>query len=240
MSFARLHPAGPSRIVPHAIALLMLAACAATHPVVPSRPSLQTAGSDAEPAGPKDGVYLSLAGVAATVSGDFDGTSFVAGGGSAEVLPDLDTGKGWSLALGTRKGPLALEIGYEQSQFDGTFAGVPMEASLSAIDMDMKVQLFSKARVQPHLLFGLAIPWINVDGGSFGSGNRRADATFSGIGARVGAGLGFYPDPHFGVFVQGGYRWSSFSRVSGIASGDLAESVDGSGEFLALGVTYIF
>lgn len=218
---------------------LLMAACTTGNHLVESGGHSQATAA-AEASGPKDGVYLSLAGLASTVSGDFDGTSFVAGGGSAEVMPDLDTGRGWSLALGTRKGAVAFEVGYENSQFDGTFAGVPMDASLSSIDLDLKVHMFSKARVHPHLLFGLAIPWLEVEGGSIGSGNRREDATFSGIGARVGAGLGFYPNPHFGVFVQGGYRLSSFSQVSGIADGELAESVDGSGQFLALGITYIF
>ena len=240
MSFPRLLPFATFRNVLHAMALLVLTACASIHPGTASVFPIQAAASDKEISGPKDGVFISLAGLSSTVDGDFDGTSFVAGGGSAEVMPDLDSGKGWSFALGTRRGPAAIQIGYERSQFDGTFAGVPMDASLSALNFDFKIHIFPKARVQPHLLFGFGFPSIKVEGGSVGSGGRRADAKFSGIGARAGAGLSFYPDPHFGIFVEGGYRWSSFNRVSGIVDGELDDSVDGSGDFLALGATFTF
>ena len=84
--------AGPVRVVVCILAVLATGACT-IGPSSSLSPDLVSARrQEAEASGPKDGMYVSLAGLASTVSGDFDGTTFVVGGGSAEVMPELDTG----------------------------------------------------------------------------------------------------------------------------------------------------
>jgi hypothetical protein len=243
-------------------ALLLLAACSAL-PVLPVLPvddreratwepgafgidahELLAAAASARAAdsfdGAASGLYIGAMLSLATVGGDFDGQTFVGGGGSAEVMPELETGLGWGLALGGRFEVMSFEINYQKTEHDGEFGGVPVDASFEAVNLDFKVHLFSESRVQPHILFGFGFPWLTVEDGSVASGGAVDDATFRGICANIGAGVTFYPSEQVGVFAQGGYRWASFDSVDGIVSGELAESVDGSGAFAAFGVTFTF
>ena len=83
-------------------------------------------------------------------------------------LPKLDKQPMIRGILGYRARQASLELSYERTQHDGTFAGeVPMDATFQAFNVDGRYFFLPTRRVQPHVLFGGSLPFLDIENGSF-------------------------------------------------------------------------
>lgn len=208
---------------------LTLAACASP---------VGQGGKDASAApawAPKYGVYVS--GMLPYHQHGHD-DEIVAGGGSAELLPELDPGLGWGAALGLRAPRAAFEFNYQSTEHDASSTS-GFDSRFLGYNLDFKFFL-REARVQPFILLGLGAQCVEVEDGSAGAGGEVEDAVFEGIGFQVGGGVQVYASPRVAFFLQGGFRYTSFDSVEGVVDGDLADEIDDSGAFAAAGVSYTF
>lgn len=195
-------------------------------------------GKDASAApawAPKYGVYVS--GMLPYHQHGHD-DEIVAGGGSAELLPELDPGFGWGAALGLRAPRTAFEFNYQSTEHDASSTS-GFDSRFLGYNLDFKFFL-REERVQPFLLLGLGAHCVEVEDGSAGAGGEVEDAVFGGIGFQVGGGVQVYTSPRVAFFLQGGYRFTSFDTVEGVVDGDLADEIDDSGVFAAAGASYTF
>ena len=131
-------------------------------------------------------------------------------------LPKLDTKPLIRAILGYRARQASLEISYDRTQHDGTFADeVPLDATFQAVNVDGRFFFATQSRVQPHVLVGGSFPWLNVEGGGFLDPDV-GDARFKGYGLNTEAGVTIYPTRQLGISVGYAYRMIWFDRVTGV------------------------
>ncbi len=198
-----------------------------------------------EPFRSKQGFFLSACVPFVNVGSDMDGATAYGAPGEAIVVPALDDGFGFGLSMGLRAPSVSFEIGYQRTFHDWTssFVDVPSgEAVLNSVNLDTRFYLTGdKARLQPFLLLGVCFPWLDVERGSASAGHGYGDVTYIGVGANVGGGLTYYVTSQLGIILTGGYRLSIFTSASGEeVSGSLDESLNSSGWFSSLGVSWTF
>lgn len=218
-----------------ATSLLVLAAAAAVH----------AEDSSGDSSYVKDGWYLGLQAVDNSMSGEFDNSRFFTST-LAEVfdVPDVDDGTGFGVLLGLKSERVALEFGYQRSSHDTTSSFVDIgkggksEASYNVIDLNLKVDVFTRDKLRPHILFGIGIPWLTIDGSLYdGISDSYEDETFRGFAFNAGAGVAYYLRPQWAL--TGGliYRWNRFSSVEGKnLDNALSEKAFG----LTFGIMYTF
>ena len=131
-------------------------------------------------------------------------------------LPKLDTKPLLRVILGYRARQASLEISYDRTQHEGTFADeMPLDATFQAINVDGRFFFLPDSRVQPHVLVGGSFPWLNVEDGGFLDPDV-GDARFKGYGLNTEAGVTVYPTRQFGIGVGYSYRVIWFDRVTGV------------------------
>lgn len=187
----------------------------------------------------KDGFYVGGSLRYGEVEKDFDGQTFVSGGGSAEVLPALDAGSGAGLALGMRGGGYSVEFNYSKLGHDGDWLGVPFDVESEFYGLDFRKHFREGARVQPHLLFGVGFGCVTVEDGSVGGGQVE-DAVFNGLGLNLGGGLIYNITERLGLVLDVGYRFLSIGSVDGVVSGSIDDDLYGSGPFAGLQLYFTF
>jgi hypothetical protein len=136
-------------------------------------------------------------------------------GDEVVFLPELNKRPLIRAILGYRARQASLEISYDRTQHDGTFADFPLDATYQAINADGRFFFNTASRVQPHLLLGASFPWLNVKDGSFLDPDSD-DARFKGYGLNTEAGVTIYPTPQLGLSVGYAYRLIWFDRVTGV------------------------
>lgn len=211
-------PFEPGRLVRIGVLAVVLAAFAA--------PAWAQEEGEEPPPGPGEGGIISVAfGPAFTFDGKvFDGTTwYQEEGGTGEVgfLPKMDKHASFRGVLGFRKGAGALELGYERNHFNGSFENDPMGATFQAFNINGRVFLFSRSRVQPNFLIGASFPSLRVENGNRLSLNSTqvGDATWSGNGLNTEAGVTIYPVRRVGIGVGYSYRVFWFDRAeSGVST----------------------
>jgi hypothetical protein len=168
----------------------------------------------------KEGMYV---GVAAMPDFTLDGVSFdgetlyqEVGGDEIALLPRLDTQDMFRGVVGFRARPFALEFSYERTRHLGTFAGDSGEAVFNSVNVDGRVFFLTGGRIQPHIVVGLAFPWLTVVDGSSNERLEVADATWRGPGLNTEAGITVFPHPRVGVSVGYAFRLMGFRRVRGV------------------------
>ncbi len=177
--------------------------------------------------------YFVGGGHAKQFGGDFDGESAIAGGGSAEIMPDIDTETGWLLGFGWQGSRAGIELTYELTKSDGVWAGVEFPIDYRSYAVDVQIFLNRKPWValRPLLTLGLAANRMKVIDGSTDLVNLR-DAKFIGGEFRVGGGFQIRPVRLFALTVQAMYRLGWYTRVEGIVDGDLEDAVNSNGATL--------
>lgn len=194
----------------------------------------------------KNGAYIIGYLAWANVDGDFDGSVTLAGAGVPDTfsVPDLDESYAYGGGMGIRWGDAAFEVTYQRSEHDATFGGAPLgDAILNTINFDLKYYFMTDQPLQPFVLVGVNVPWMDVDNGSFNIASAlTGDASYIGFGANFGGGAAFYLTPKLAVTGSAGYRLMYFDSVKGI--GDVRADINGNleahGFFVRGGVTLTF
>lgn len=141
--------------------------------------------------------------------------------GEQFALPTLDSVVLPRVVVGFRSRPMALEFSYDRARYTGSFLGLPRDAVLNVFNVDGRFFFATRGRVQPHLVIGMAFPWLKVPDGSFAPESDftdapQGDATFRGYGLNTEVGVTLFVTPRVGV--SAGYAWRAlwFRRVRGI------------------------
>lgn len=172
---------------------------------------------------PKRGWYVLGQAQLANVSGsDFEGDTFVSGGGSSEVVPELDTAAGFGAGIGKRFASSAVEFSFVQLDHDGQWLGADFDTSVTSCSLEWRNFIGKNRRLQPHWLIGVGYGLLTVRDGSTGLGQVR-DAEFNGASLNIGAGATYHLSPRVGLGLDLGYRWQRYVEVDGVVSGDLAD-----------------
>ncbi|MCA8961929.1 MAG: hypothetical protein KDC38_15495 [Planctomycetes bacterium] len=190
---------------------------------------------------PKSGFYISgILPYTDVVASDFDGETAVAGGGSAEILPEIDGGFGFGGAIGGRFVNTAVELNYQSTDHDADFLGIPIDARFEAWNLEVRQFFIRDSRVQPLVLVGVGLHSLTIEDGSVGALGQIRDAKYRGLGASFGLGLAVHATRRLSFSLEGGYRFTSFTRVEGVVDGELEDSASGSGPFLGLRAGFTF
>ncbi|MHC4415278.1 MAG: outer membrane beta-barrel protein, partial [Planctomycetota bacterium] len=176
---------------------------------------------------------------------DFEGDMVLVGEGFPDfiVIPEFDDGVGFGVGLGYRMGDFALELNYQRTTHDADSVGPPLgDGVLNLLNIDLKYFFNPEERLQPNLLVGLAIPWLDVEDASIIPFGEVDDATYTGIGVSLGGGLSYYIDPKIALTVQGGYRFLFFTDVEGNSGqhADIEDELEAGGLFVSAGVSITF
>ncbi len=185
----------------------------------------------------KTRVYFGVIGTSANIDsdGDFNNslrfTTNYSGLNEFDLVPAISRNFGFGALIGYRTGAWALEASFWSSDHDSTWSdrffnpGAPTTffgtASFQSINFDLKRYLFTKYPTQPFVSFGLNFPWLVVRDGSlldYGGGiNYIDDATISGIGFDLGAGLEVYLGQDYSLVGGVVERFSGFNQINGAA-----------------------
>jgi opacity protein-like surface antigen len=197
--------------------------------------------------GPYIALYLSWG----TIEGDFDNSvlgSFTDTTPDLIALPSMDPGGGFAIGIGARvTRELAVEMSYEWMELntDATWStGAQVgDATLQSFSLTVKYFFLTEGPIQPCVLVGLYVPWLDIDNGSLRESDLVAgDASLWGIGATLGGGLNFYLAPKVALTAETGWRAVFYTRAQGISGveGRPDPYVDGSGFFFRAGVAIHF
>jgi len=204
-------------------------------------------GQTSQRAFPKIGGF---AGVTFVPSFSFDGETFDGQSAYQRVdgeellfLPKLDEQPMIRGILGYRARQASLELSYERTQHDGTFADVAaMDATFQAVNVDGRYFFLPTKRVQPHVLVGGSLPFLDIENGSFLDPDL-GDASFRGYGVNTEVGVTVYPTQRLGISAGYSYRWIWFDRATGVDDkpvGDLRPRFRETMGSVAITGTFIF
>jgi opacity protein-like surface antigen len=177
-----------------------------------------------------------------TLEGDyFDGDHFFRDSQEVFLVPQLNRRTNMRVMAGFRGGSGAFEASYEQTRHDGSFAGLTGFAMLHAINLDGRFFFATRHRVQPHVLVGLAIPWLTVEEGA-ATRTETGNVTYTGPGLNAGAGVTVYVHPRLGINLGYGYRAIWFLRGSGVLgkNNELKPAPRGAMRGVTVGTTVTF
>jgi len=187
--------------------------------------SARPAWSQDEPPDPgfaKPGAYIGIGGTLAfTLDGhSFDGRTAYkyVGGEELVILPRLNKKDMLRGVVGFRAPQFALEFSYDRSRQQGTFGDETVVAAFNAVNVDARIFFATRGRIQPHVVFGLAFPWLTIEDGSFLPPDSIGDATFRGQGLNTELGVTAFVHPRAGVSVGYAYRPLWFNRVRGVSN----------------------
>jgi hypothetical protein len=169
----------------------------------------------------KEGMYVGVAGLPNfTLDGrSFDGETLYVqvDGDEVDLLPRLDTQHMFRGVVGFRARPFALEFSYERTNHQGTFLDEPGKATFNSVNVDGRVFFLTHGRIQPHVVVGIALPWLTVvDGSADEVTGDIADARWRGPGLNTEAGVTIFPHPRIGISVGYAFRLIGFRRVKGV------------------------
>ena len=135
------------------------------------------------------------------------------------ILPRLHSRTLPKFYFGYRTPMGALEFSYERARHDASFFEFPLDVQFNCINVDGRFFFLKHRRFQPHLVLGVAFPWLSVEDGSFSSDQPDAevgDSSWRGPGLNTEVGLTAFITPQAGVSVGYAYRWMYFSRMRGL------------------------
>lgn len=175
-----------------------------------------------------EGFYIGYGVARVEIGGDMDGRSYVAGGGSMEVLPEQETAMGREMMLGYRGAGLGFEMGLTRSEHDSQWLGALTTTEFRSLNLDFKYHFRRASRIQPMFILGIGFTNVTVKDGST-DGSRVQDAEFHGVDARLGGGIALVLHEHFALDIQAVYRYGSYNTVDGISSGSIEDDINGDG-----------
>jgi hypothetical protein len=194
----------------------------------------------------KSRTYIGVLGTSSTIDqwGDFNGQETLTMGATQvqttpvtiysdeeqTIIPSIGRNFGFGALLGHREGPWAAEISFWRSDHTASWTGggsvtFTTPASLQSVNIDFKRYFFTELPTQPFILMGMSFPWLWVRQAStlidINSGTPVAvmsnDATMSGLGLNLGAGLEIYVGDGFSILGGVEQRWTGFNQTNGAA-----------------------
>jgi hypothetical protein len=182
---------------------------------------------------PRSGGYLEVAGVENRISAeDFDGESYLTGGDVVVLLPELDAGRGFAVALGGQGGRAGGEVSYARVSHDARWLEARGSAVFHAVDFTFRVHALPRWPVDPFLSAGCGFKWLDVQDGAT-RGGEVGTARFTDFGWNLGGGVAVHLLP-LGRDARGGglalhvaaqRSWIRYTAVTPV-KGDWA-SIDG-------------
>jgi len=191
----------------------------------------------------KKGFYLGLGAAYNTIQGDFNGTSALQGGSEIIILPAIDNAVGVDLTVGIGiTDAWAVELNWLGSDHTGTWAGLQGNVSFFSFSVNGKYNFQSSTTVQPYLLFGVSGNALQIYNGAQNTFTGQVgDATLSGTGFNLGAGVDHYLSPRLSLNLGVLYRYIAYNQADGIDnSGSISDTVNGSGYSFLLSTVYHF
>jgi opacity protein-like surface antigen len=178
--------------------------------------------------------YVSVRARESRLEGDFDGTTLDATF-SPEVITVPEAGEdiGTQIAVGWMHKGAAAELSYTTIDYNGV-------VDYESITMEGFYYFRANSSLQPFFLFGVVIPWVEIDGGAT-IGAATGDAELeSGFGFEGGLGLAWFPSRNFMFDVRGTYLWQEFgSAESDFSSGgDIDDAIEGPSYGISIGLTF--
>jgi len=187
-----------------------------------------------------DGFYIGFGVTHVSIGGDFDGVSFVAGGGIVDAMPKIEDAFGIKYIIGFQSDIGSIDFNYSRSEHDGNWEGLDMSTVFETFNFDLKALLLKDYyTVRPLLALGFGFNYLTVEDGST-DGFFVADATFEGYALRVGGGLEVSLHDQVSIDVMGLYRWEKYDKVEGLVAGDLPDEIDSNGATYSAEVKFIF
>ena len=166
-------------------------------------------------------------GPAFTLDGEtFDGFTAYreVGGDEVALLPKLDKQKMFRGVLGYRYEKASLELSYERTNHNGEFVDLATgEATFQQISVNSRLFFLTSKRIQPYVMAGGGIPWLNIKDSSFLLDDLDAgvgDSSFKGYAINTELGVTVYPHPQVGVILGYEYRPIWFDRATGVTDTD--------------------
>ena len=187
----------------------------------------------------KSGFYIGAMFPYVNIDGDFDDETILIGDGEGIALTELEEGSGWGAVVGVRGSHGAFEVSYQKTDHDADLLGT--DGEFNTVNLDFKLFLLPKEYVQPMLLFGLAVPWLDIEDNSINTEEEIGDSEFRGIGFNLGGGLSAYPFERVGLHGTLGYRFAEVNSAKGVnRDRGSVDDVDFDGWFSSVSVTYTF
>lgn len=181
------------------------------------------------PAASRNGFFLSLSGQSLRLKGDLTGSLTLWHFDKAFSIPKMENVFGLSLGFGYRREGGLWEFAVVRASPGILLNGRSGRASYYNLEVNGWGFPWKNAAVQPYYLLGLCFPWLVVQDGSR-MGRTVNDATYTGLGINLGAGLLINLGPS--LFLSGGvkYRYLGFFYVSGGGKGrDITDLTVGQG-----------
>jgi hypothetical protein len=166
----------------------------------------------------KDGFFIGLSGYRLSPGGDLDKGLVLWHFEKAFFIPKMQKATGFALGFGYKKSSALWELAYLRSSHKTNLPGAESESTFNSIEVSGRIFLLKYAPIQPYVLFGISIPWIQVRNGSQ-LYDTTSNATYYGMGLNLGGGITINLLPR--LFISGGvvYRYLGFLYVSGEGKG---------------------
>lgn len=193
----------------------------------------------------RDGFFLAGLGAMATLEdSDFDGQSAgtFSPGTETTVLPELDSGSGWGIAIGWRGVANSFQYTYTTTEHESTSFATSGDDLLKTYSLDFKHHFNIDGRMQPFVLVGVTVPRLIVEGGTFDAGlTQIGNAKYQGLGANLGLGGALYLTDRIALVGEGFYRWAYFDEATGVNDdGHITGGINASGFSARLGLSFTF
>jgi opacity protein-like surface antigen len=188
----------------------------------------------------KNGWYIGGGLVHNGMSGDFDDSTYYYTESDFYNVPDVDSGTGFGIVVGTRMNRFSYEFGYQRTAHDvsSAFIDVGNDATYSVLDLDAKFDILSKGRLRPHVLLGIGLTWLDIEDNAVNLySTELQDETFRGYCWNLGAGLSYYFQPQLAITGGVKYRWNTYGTVDG---NDLEKDLKQETISTTVGVSYTF
>jgi hypothetical protein len=166
----------------------------------------------------RKGFFLCLSGQSLRLKGDLTGDRTLWHIDKAFSVPSMENTFGLSLGFGYRREGGLWEFAVAHASPAILLNGRSGRASYYDLELNGWGFPWKNAAVQPYYLLGLCFPWLVVTDGAR-MGRTVNDATYTGLGINLGAGLLINLGPS--LFLSGGvkYRYVGFFYVSGGGKG---------------------
>ena len=191
----------------------------------------------------KQGFYAGLGAAYNTINGDFDGNAGLQGSSDIIILPDISNAFGFDLFAGYGVGDRwAIELDLMNSEHDGTWGGMNGTINYTSFSVNWKYSFDVTGTAQPYVLFGLSSNVLIIKQGAEDTATGQVgDATLSGTGLNIGAGVDTYLSPRVSLSVGTVYRYVEYTHAEGVNnSGTIDNGIDGSGLSFLLTTAFHF
>lgn len=164
------------------------------------------------------GFFLSLTGQSLEPKGDFTGGLTLWHFDKAFAVPDLGRSFGVGAALGFRREGGLWELNIEHASPTGVINGAAHATGLTTFELNGWGLPWKHIAFQPYYLLGLSVPLLTVTDGAR-LGGTITDASYTGFGVNVGAGVLANLGRRLFVSVGAKYRFMWFFYVNGEGRG---------------------